>query len=310
MSPGAFWRWLADSLGALLPGKLRLWIAGPAGKIDLKEDGFSSEGVSRARLCDVVVDEACVLRRSFSFPAEALRELRSAVDLQIETSTPFEPSELIMGMRLSPIEQDPSQQRVEVAAVPLALLDRALNATNVTRRQVRSITTGSAPFQRLELPGRTWRWPTILSGASLAVLALLWGASAAMQLESARNTAASLRANIEDVRHRTTELVEELDRRTVATAAANPAGQSSGVIPSVTAALLAFSAARPPSAEVLRIEVRSDGMRVGLRAQDVMTAVSTLQSGLPEWEVTAEGGITVDAATNSEISTALMRPKP
>lgn len=309
MNPVALWRWFADSLSALLPSKLKLWIAGPAGKIDLTEDGFSSERISRTRPCDVVVDEACVLRRSYSFPAEALRELRSAVELQIETSTPFAPSELIIGMRLSPIDQDPSQRRVEVAAVPLVLLDRALNAANVTRRQVRSITTGAAPFLRLELPKRTWSWPGILSGASLAVLTLLWAASAAIQLESARNTAGSLRTNLEEVRDRTKELVDELDRRTVAAAAANPAGLSSGVIPSVTAALLAFSAARPPSAEVLRIEVRNDGMRVGLRAQDVMTAISTLQSGLPGWEVTAEGGITVDAATNSEISTALMRPK-
>ena len=309
MNPVAFWRWFADSLDALLPGKLRLWIEGPAGKITVTEHGFSSEGISRIRPCDVVVDEACVLRRSYSFPADAMRELRSAVELQIEASTPFAPSELIIGMRVSSVDQDASQRLVDIAAVPVALLDRALYQANVASRQVRRVATAAPPFQGLERPRRRWSWPAMLSVASLTVLALSWVISSAIQLESLRSTASDLRMNLEEVRHRTKELVEELDRRTIAAAATGPTGQSSGVIPSVTAALLAFNAARPPSAEVLRIEVRNDGMRAGLRAQDVMTAVSMLQTGLPEWQVTVEGGITVDAATNTEISTALMRPK-
>lgn len=297
----------AGLVGALLPPGWVSAFVGPVGRIVVSPAGATADAISRIRPCDVVVDEACVLRWSFRFPVEAMRELRSAVELQVEASTPFAPEELAVGTRIHAMDGDPGHRRVDIVAVPLALVNQALNAANVSVGQVRKVTTASAPFQTLALPKRNWNWPTLLSGFSLGALILAWGLSGALQLGAAQNVAVELRASLAEVRARTRELLDEVDRRAIASSAASDEPVSMAV-PSLTAALLALSAGRPPSAEVLRIELRSDGLRVGLRSLDVMAAVEAFQVALPDWEVMLDGSIAADAATGTEISTALIRP--
>lgn len=301
--------WLVAPVAEMLPARIRAWVAGPRGQVIVYGDGhYEVLGLRRFRPCEVLIDESHVLRLSYSLPAEAERDYRSAINLQLASSTPFERDELIVGQDISPHPHEGDLRRVDVVAVQSTLINGAIRANGLRRKQVRRIATLAEPRNEFEFAPRRSLSAAISVGVVVwLLLATAW--AAVEQRMASANTITLLEHDIDQVRSRVKELSAEADlRRQIEQANATRLHQEAR-ISTITDTLTSLDAALSEDLEILRIDIRSDGARVGLRSPDVMRAIRDLQANLPKWEVGLEGGISVDGATRSEIATALMQKR-
>jgi Tfp pilus assembly protein PilN len=283
------------------------WVVGPRGRVIVSAHGVDAENVKRFRPVDVLVDESIVLRRTFQFATASERDLISAAALEFEAATPFVANELVFGANMSEARQGSDVRRVDVAAVPRELLRQALESVNLDILQARSVSTRSPACISLKTGKRFWPVLVLVSSLAILLLALSFAGSQVRQLEDARSALLDLRTQIDGARARTKELLDEVDRRSRIQEMLAEESQAAGAVPSVTAALVALGTALPNGVEVLRIDLRSDGMRVGLRAPNVMNATAEIKARLADWVVELDAGITVDPASKVETSIALVR---
>ena len=305
----SFWSWWIGSLLSNVPSHLVKWVIGPMGTIRVTGTGVFAENIKRIRPCDVLIDEVWVLRQTHSLPAEAARDFQAAIDLNIETTTPFSAREVLVGARVFQDAHSPGLRRVDVAIVPMQLVKNALLACGVNWRQVRTLQTMKEPIQSIALPSKRWSLLAVISVVAMivAVAGLLVGGI--NHYVAGQNVISELDARLTELRPRVVELIEEVRARTEAPQSVTLTGEAAPFF-SLTSLLLDLSDALPGQAELLRLDLRADGLRVAVRAKDVMALVGELRTHLVPWDVVVDGNLQVDPATNLETGTALIRAHP
>ncbi|RMG29524.1 MAG: hypothetical protein D6721_05865 [Gammaproteobacteria bacterium] len=238
-----FWHWWISTLSGMMPAVLaRRWQGGPGLEVRIAPDRLHFAGPDRgapeavqlegecthlgelapriaARVApgsrvDVRLDRACLLTPVLSLPDAVLRELRSALALQVASLTPFAAEEVHFQYRVLEHDRQAGRVRVELMVLPrreLARLAEALAGAGARLGDVYvDMGEGEAPASYLlaaaEGPGRRRaagpRWVQALA-AGLLVANIAWPyyrlAASDRRLET---RLAELQARFEDLQRR------------------------------------------------------------------------------------------------------------
>lgn len=203
----AAFRWWAGEMRVLLPflSKSRFFQAEARRSLFVQDladlQGFegdrdgppSGRKLSRERV-DVWLHAGLVLRRTVELPDLPLRQLRSAIALQIDELTPFSLSEAVFDIVV--VRRDPSAQKctVDMAVLPLKTWDAVVSASGVGADRIGDVGITSldsaAPQFRFPVPrvagaqSAPWVWLTIWSGAlALGLFGVVWAWTIAGEME-------------------------------------------------------------------------------------------------------------------------------
>lgn len=302
----ALFSWWSQTIRTIIPIRVRGWVAGPSGTIIVKTDGVSVQNVHSLRPLNVLVDENFILRQTHSLPANAFDDFRSAINLSIENSTPFSASDVLVGMRVSQDEHNHALKRVDVAFVPSNFINGALANVGATWRQVCGVRTLEEPvlFLLASKPRRSLLIFCTTTALVCAFLSLV--GTGFVKYLTDRSIAAAINADLAELRPRVAELITEAQARTVE-AASSGSVSLKAAIPSLTGLLLDLSDGLPKGAEIIRIELREDGLLLSVRGSGLLTLVEQLRANLSNWDIALQQIMAGETAGGLEMGSILIR---
>lgn len=300
---------LLRSLRRALPDTVRRLIQGPAERVVLA-DAPKGRRQRPFQPIDVVVNSDLVLRRRIIVPMKARKEVSHAINLFIQTETPFAPGEVLVHALEDAVRPSDHQVAYAVRLLPRKALQQALTAHKVEKRRIERVIVADAvevDFAPALFPARRYtRWLPALPAVLIVASLVLLGADE-LSLRSQR------------VVELETEVAQTLGRVKALTADMEAMRQQASGTAAVLALLSetpsAFSALElvrqllPTTSELLRVEIRGSETRLAVRSSNALADVQRL-SGVPAtWASSIEGAITADPTSGLEMATILLRPR-
>jgi hypothetical protein len=251
-----------------------------------------------------------VLRRRLTIPRRAKRHLAGAVQLLVETETPFSSDEILLHAEQSKHVQANDEIAYDVRMVPRATVIDAIAQLGITPHHVVRITEDGAS-ERLDFWPLVFPVRRLLRWLPLMPLFILFASAGALVFQ----VSGEQRTRIAALEAATVARLAELRSLTgqIDALRGNMAGELSvsQVLESSPSAFVAMQQVRqrlPEDATLLRLQLQRGELRLALKGPDLLATSQMLAAPAtsPPWTSEIDGPITVDAASGLEQATILL----